>query len=132
MKSAKHCRPAFAAILAVIAFVGGQLAALAHNAETRHVECPQHGELLEAPTLVDELHACDHDHFVGVEGEPGGDHDDCSIARALREHLSTSGAPDAPAVLVDSQPDLEQVVVAHVATVALYLVAPKTSPPRPS
>lgn len=117
------------AALAVVLLVGGQLAALAHNATTRHVTCSEHGEVLEAPRLVDLLHACDQDHWIGVEGQQGADHDDCTFARALQPtappaqpHLvsaavATLGSADAPLTLpLASQGDL-------------YRIAPKTSPP---
>jgi hypothetical protein len=113
----------------VVLLVGGQLAALAHNATTRHVECSEHGEMLEAATLVDDLHACDQDHLIGVEGEQGADHDDCSIARALQQQAAL------PEILVAPQPaptlasPHAVIVVAFAAATDLYLIAPKTSPP---
>lgn len=118
---------AFAAVVLVL----GQLAALAHEAGTRHVTCGLHGEELEAATLVDQPHACDQDHLVGVTGKHGGDHADCAIARALHQSTQTSRAIAAPLpihlVTATRAPALAD--VAH--TTALYLIAPKTSPPAP-
>jgi hypothetical protein len=120
---------AHAAAIAVVLLVVGQLASLAHQAGTRHVTCGEHGEELEAATLVEPLHACDQDHFVGVEGESGRDHEDCAIARALQQTTQTSRCVVAP--------ELIPIVITHAAVhhrhvtlaTAVYLIAPKTSPP---
>lgn len=117
------------AALAVVLLVGGQLAALAHNATTRHVECSEHGEVLEAATLVDLLHACDQDHLVGVEGQQGSDHDDCTLARALHQS-ATSPAPALTPVLAPVLAPADAAVsVERASSSELYLIAPKTSPP---
>lgn len=117
-----------AAAIAVVLLVVGQLASLAHQAETRHVECTEHGEQLEAATLVDQLHACEQDHLIGVEGDDGG-HEDCAIARLLQQSTQTSHlalfAHVAP--FVSTNAPVTAVVVTSPA--ALYLIAPKTSPP---
>ncbi len=118
------------AALAVVLLVGGQLAALAHNATTRHVTCSDHGELLEAATLVELLHACDQDHLIGVEGEQGSDHDDCTIARALHQ----SATPPAPVLAPVLTPVLAMADITATVGLAradeLYRIAPKTSPPK--
>lgn len=122
-------RRAYPAALAVVLLVGGQLAALAHYAATRHVTCAEHGELLEAATLVDRLHACEHDHLIGVEGQLGSEHDDCTIARACHQ----SATPAQPLCAPTLVPALATAEVAAVVPLAvtdeLYLIAPKTSPP---
>lgn len=121
-------RPAFAAACAVVMLVVGQLAALAHQAGTRHVTCGEHGEVLEAPTLVEQLHACDQDHLVGIEGN-ASDHDGCEITRALQQSAQTPQrfvvAQRIPLVTTS-----ETVTTAdNAVATALYLIAPKTSPP---
>lgn len=119
------------AALAVVLLVGGQLAALAHNASTRHVECAEHGEVLEAARLADELHACDQDHLIGVEGGQGADHDDCSIARALQQSAALPHVAAAPQLVPALAPP-DAVIPVEVAIASeLYLIAPKTSPPAP-
>ena len=122
-------RRACPAALAVVLLVVGQLSELAHNATTRHVTCSEHGEEQDAATLSEPLHACDHDHLVGVEGDSGADHDDCSIARALHQ---SAAAPD-PAPTAQLTPELAAASALPVIAVAiaadLYRIAPKTSPP---
>ena len=117
-----------AAAIAVVLLVVGQLASLAHQAETRHVECAEHGEQLEAATLVEQLHACDQDHLIGVEGDDG-EHEDCAIARALQQSTQTSRYVVGPQLV----PTVRDHAAAHprnvAVVVALYLIAPKTSPP---
>ena len=122
-------RRAYPALFAVVLLVVGQLAALAHNAESRHVICDEHGEELEAAQLVDELHACDQDHLIGVEGDAGGHHDECAMARALHQSTQTSRfvSPPQLAAVVSRLPALVE-RTADFAT-ALYRIAPKTSPP---
>jgi hypothetical protein len=120
---------AHAAALAVVLLVVGQLASLAHQARTRHVTCGEHGEELEAATLVEQLHACEQDHLVGVDGDTGGDHADCAIARALHQSTQTSSFAVAPKLV----PTVTTHAAAAPRTIALssalYLIAPKTSPP---
>jgi hypothetical protein len=119
---------AHAAAIAVVLLVVGQLASLAHQAGTRHVECGEHGEQLEAATLVDQLHACEQDHLVGVEGADG-DHEDCAIARALHQTTQTSrfiAAPQLVPTVIDHDAVHHRDVVLPT---AVYRIAPKTSPP---
>ena len=118
---------AYPALLAVVLFVG-QLAALAHQANTRHFTCAEHGEELEAATLVGELHACNQDHLVGVEGNHG-DHADCPIARAFHQSTQTSHVALAP-VVVPLVSESESAVARELTLLTtVYLIAPKTSPP---
>ena len=123
------CGPrALTAALAVVVLVGSQLAASAHAAAIRHVICDEHGEQLEAPTLIGSVDQCPQTHIVGVEGT-GGEHEDCPIARLLGSSVETPRA----APTVELAP-----IAAHIAgpppnividTLDLVLIAPKTSPP---
>jgi hypothetical protein len=117
------------AALAVVLLVVGQLASLAHQAGTRHVTCGEHGEELEAATLVEQLHACEQDHLIGVEGDAGGDHEDCAIARALHQSAQTSRF----VLLAHLEPIASTTSavtpIALTPVTALYRIAPKTSPP---
>ncbi|MBL0213873.1 MAG: hypothetical protein IPQ07_08320 [Myxococcales bacterium] len=72
------------AAFAVVVLVVGQLAALAHEAAIRHMICPDHGEEIEAITLVGADDHCENAHWVEVEGA-GGEHEDCAIVHALRQ-----------------------------------------------
>ena len=123
-------RSACPAALAVVLLLAGQLAALAHNATTRHVTCDEHGEEQDAAQLTELLHACEHDHVVGVEGTQGEDHDDCAIARALHQSAAAPDPTPLPQLLPASSalPDALPVTTIAIAS-DLYLIAPKTSPP---
>ena len=123
-------RPTFAAGFAVVLFVVGQLAALQHEAASRHVTCSEHGEQLEAPDLGGTLDdGCGQAHWVGVEGGSGSEHQDCTIARLLRTSANASSATLVSAYVeiiakVDAQPAIPQ-----LRTTDVLLIAPKTSPP---
>ncbi len=117
------------AAFAVALLVVGQLLALSHEARTRHVECAQHGEQLEAATLVDS-HACNHDHWVGVEGDGGGDHVDCAIGHFLHQSTSPSRAPLLVAPHVAQASHAVTPSSSRDGTTTVYRIAPKTSPPE--
>lgn len=123
-------RPALAAAFAAVLLVVGQLAALAHEAETRHVICPEHGEALEAVHLAGADDGCAQSHWIAVDGDRGGEHADCEISRTLHQ-ASAAPARAAQALLVlaaiESTPGAAP--RAPPVTSALYLIAPKTSPP---
>lgn len=116
------------AAFAVVVLVVGQLAALAHEAAIRHMICPDHGEEIEAITLVGADDHCENAHWVEVEGA-GGEHEDCAIVHALRQ---SSVAPHV-ALLATVSALLPVVTHAAPAPVVLvlarYRIAPKTSPP---
>jgi hypothetical protein len=126
-------RPAFAAGFAVVLFVVGQIVALEHEAESRHVTCAEHGEQLEAPDLGGTLDdGCGQAHWVGVEGDSGAEHQDCASARLLRTSTTRSDAPHTVAV-IDTIATVEAAPpVIHARATDLILIAPKTSPPRAS
>lgn len=119
---------ALTAALAVAVLVGSQLAAIAHTAAIRHVICAEHGEELEAPTLVGPIDHCTQTHFVGVKGS-GGKHEDCPIARALGSGVDpfrSAPAIELPAIVAEvAGPPPTRLVEA----LDLVLIAPKTSPP---
>jgi len=123
-------RPALAAAFAAVLLVIGQLAAMAHEAETRHVICPEHGEALEAVKLAGADDGCAQSHWIAVDGDAGGEHADCEISRALHQAGDTP-SPFATARLVVAQTDAPVAIAprAPPAVTALYRIAPKTSPP---
>lgn len=122
-------RRSIPAAFALIVLVASQLAAFSHESSTRHVTCAEHGEQLEAAVLVGvQQHRCHDQHFVAVEGD-GGSHDECVIARAL--HQSATAHVTQHAITVETSHDvIVPPAVAASATIACYLIAPKTSPPR--
>jgi hypothetical protein len=123
-------RPSTLPALCAVLLVVGQLVALAHQAETRHVTCAEHGESLEAATLAESLHACGDDHLVGVDGSGGEHHDDCLVLRALHQSSAAPGTWLPPLV---AAAELVSDPVPHVAASSLawsiFRLAPKTSPP---
>ncbi len=125
-------RSSTAAAFAVVLLVAGQLAALAHEATTRHVVCSEHGELLEAPTPSSVSSAPDdsqHAHLIGIDGV-AGEHEDCAIARALRQSTRTLDASAHVAISVVVATNAPPAPVnSVVAFEQLLLIAPKTSPP---
>jgi len=122
-------RPKLAAAAAVALFVVGQVLALSHEAESRHVTCTEHGEQLEAANLDGHDDGCGQAHFVGVDGDKGGDHEDCSILRLLNTSTRTSHAVELQLVAVSfaTVETADSIDVPRI--VDLILIAPKTSPP---
>ena len=121
-------RPALAAGFAVALLVVGQLAALKHEAESRHVTCEQHGEQLEAPSLSGALDNCGQSHWIGVEGI-GGEHQDCAITRSLRQSSDAPGPTPTCDVIAIIAATAAPPPAALARTFDVILIAPKTSPP---
>jgi hypothetical protein len=130
-------RPSTAAAFAVVLLVVGQIAAFAHEATTRHVVCSEHGELLEASapssthSASSESVDSDHARWIGIDGDgSSGPHEDCAIARALRQTTDTLhasihiGATTFIATSAAPPP-----IDCSFAFDRLLLIAPKTSPP---
>lgn len=126
-------RPSTLPALCAVLLVVGQLVALAHQAETRHVTCAEHGEELEAAALADALHACDDDHLVGIDGSGGEHHTDCLVLRAVHQSSAAPGMWLPPPVLAaELVCDTSAPIAAASFAPSLYRLAPKTSPPRQS
>jgi hypothetical protein len=109
-----------------------------HEAAVRHVACPEHGELIDAPAQVQHQHAkaASDSPVLFAETDPaapsdsGARHDHCVIVVRAQQHareqsrsLIVVAAPDAPAAqfIPDEAPQLQ--------SLALYRLAPKASPP---
>ena len=112
-------------------FALSQLAALAHNATTRHVRCADHGELIHldraeldpgAPVTTD-------DGVTSPEAGASGGHAHCGMSIFNREPvvmatcLVAGGVADPRGAVVPLDDRAER------GSVAIYLLAPKTSPP---
>lgn len=117
------------AAFAVALLVVGQVVAFAHEAKTRHFQCAEHGEQIEAANLIG-AHLCGDAHWVGVEGDQGRGHVDCAISHLLHQSTTPSAAPThaAPVAVTTTH----EVALATTVAIAadLYLIAPKTSPPH--
>ncbi len=108
--------------LAALAWCVSLLGDLVHPVLVRHVICMEHGEVLDAPEVVD------HAHDTAIDRDPGGAHDPCAAAGAppvvllAAAHVATSTpllTLDLPGVAHDAHPSL-----------GVLVTAPKTSPPR--
>jgi hypothetical protein len=122
-------RPATAAAFAVALFVVGQIAASAHEASTRHVVCPEHGEQLEAVTLAGTPDRCEHSHWTGIESHGGGAHDECVIVSALHQSSVAPRASQPLSIVTRLSVDATTSPALVVLTFERYRIAPKTSPP---
>jgi hypothetical protein len=124
------------AALALFAFAFGNLGGLIHQATTRHVQCPEHGDLMHsdepdgtgAAVAVHDLDAC----RAGVKAPssaPRHRHDHCYIGSLARERMAASSlkvaCDHAPPVPVMPALAGDPGAVAR----SLYRTAPKTSPP---
>jgi pantoate kinase len=118
-------RRGFASV-AILAITLAQLGASIHAANVRHVRCAEHGDLVEAPELA--AHASDRSRLVAVESETGDGDVHCTIASGLRTRI-TPDHPQLDEVACVTTDVAIAVPRARVALVALYRIAPKTSPP---
>jgi hypothetical protein len=98
----------------------------AHSAHVAHVVDARTGELRHAAVTVG-ASSSSHLVFHAVRGD--SDHDLCAIEAAL--HQAARLAPAGPAVALPALALDSRTPTAHAAAVfdAIYLFAPKTSPP---
>lgn len=117
------------AALLVASFLVAQLIGLVHQSTAQHSVCPEHGELIHGRTVAGAWSGPEAS-ADRVPQAPSDDHDVCELAAASHER---SEPPD-HAAAVDTAPDAEQAsallpALVPRASLALYLTAPKTSPP---
>ena len=117
------------AALLVASFLVAQITALVHRSGAEHSVCPEHGELIHGRTVAGA--------WSGAVGEarqapqpPRDDHDVCELALASHERVQPPrAAPTLEAVSAAGRrvaPPRERV---SGRSLALYRLAPKTSPP---
>jgi hypothetical protein len=121
-----------AAVL-LLAFASAPLLEAAHAARVQHVACPQDGELIDAAPQKREIAHSDALGSVLPSDAPEREHahDHCCLAVRARSRARVSaGAPFSgaaiAAVLRASHPTGD---APRPASFALYLLAPKVSPP---
>lgn len=124
-----RCRSTLPAAFAVVLLLVGQLLALAHQADARHVTCDEHGHQIEAVELSERLHDCDQDHLIGVDSDDR-EHEDCAFARAL--HSAPPSTWSSLTVAAVETHATTQAPRPALVVRSLYRIAPKTSPPVPS
>ncbi|HKE17657.1 MAG TPA: hypothetical protein VKB80_22435 [Kofleriaceae bacterium] len=136
------------AVVALLGFALGNIGGLIHQATTRHVQCPEHGDLMhegepdaDAPALAARDGAGDRSGLSSPAAAatttakppasaPRHGHDHCYIGSQARERMA---APSLEAPRDCAPPPAPAVVaLAHdpgAAARSLYRTAPKTSPP---
>lgn len=124
-----HGPRALAAICAALVLVLGQFAALTHRASVRHVTCDLHGEEIDAPAVVGDHHGGSDVH--GVAGQ-SGEHEHCVIARLLSSSIDRAHTVRVVDLVPVAIATRRCAATSIVSSVDLVLIAPKTSPPRPS
>ena len=117
------------AALLVASFLVAQLIGLVHQSTAQHSVCPEHGELIHGRTVAGAWSGLEAS-ADRVPQAPSDDHDVCELAAASHER---SEPPD-HTLSVATAPDTERAAaplptLAPRASLALYLTAPKTSPP---
>ena len=117
--------------LSLIAFVAlaSQVGSVAHLAFVRHVQCAEHGEMVEltGASTVDHQDAAPAVHQDGVQTHG---HDHCAIATLRRNRIGTTlvRVPAAPPQRTDLGRTLER-AIAPPPSIAILALAPKNSPP---
>lgn len=117
------------AALLVATFLVGQLTALVHQATVRHSRCPEHGELVHGRQVAGQW-AGPGLEARQVPQSPRDEHDACELGLATHERIAP---PDVPAD-IDAAPEGGRAEAPPPDrragdSLAVYLTAPKTSPP---
>jgi hypothetical protein len=114
----------------LLLLIVGQVLALAHEAEARHMRCAEHGELLEVASAAS-IHddGSGQSHLIAIDGDAGDKHQECVIARLLRTDAHASFAchlhVTATEIVLVEPIDVAE----HPRAVDIISLAPKTSPP---
>ena len=109
--------------------LAAQIGGLAHLAFVKHVECAEHGEMVE----VRAGSTIDHQDPVAAfhtDSAPAHGHDHCGIATLRRERTQSHSVPVAvaPQPRTDLGRTLER-AIAPPPSIAILDLAPKNSPP---
>jgi hypothetical protein len=137
-------RAAPLALLLVLVHLGGTVGGYLHFALIEHERCPEHGELIHAPTEPVASGHGDAHRDAGSAASPDtssdasllpsrglsdGSHDPCALTTALRERAAAPepGVSSVSQPLVGGLPSLDD--HRDFAARAGYRLAPKTSPP---
>ena len=127
--------PGLGAALALLTFISPLLGTF-HEAAVRHVACPEHGELIDAPDEAPHPHAraSTGSPALFAESDPAGPsnsgEEHCAIALAaqVRAHQQPQSLSIdiTPGAAVAPQPHRE---APRPFSLAVYRLAPKASPP---
>jgi hypothetical protein len=120
-------------MLAVLA-LAGQLGSFAHLVLVQHVSCADHGELIEvAPQnaiVAARTELSGPAVRASATSDPLHGHDHCTLSPLRRDHLHRIGqSSHALAPLESASPPAHGRIVVTAPKLALFLLAPKNSPP---
>lgn len=118
-----------ASLVAFVAFAS-QLGSVAHLAFVRHVECADHGEMVEVSTNAPGIDHEDATSAVHQDAAQTHGHDHCVIATLRRERTKGSSTPATAAPL--TRTDVGRTLVRAIApppSICILDLAPKNSPP---
>jgi hypothetical protein len=120
------------AALLLLAFASAPLVEAAHASRVEHVACPQDGELVDAPPQKPQIaHSDDLGALLPSDGsrrEHGHDHC-CLAVRARSSARVQAQVPFSDAALAAVPCAAPAEAAPRPAAIALYLIAPKVSPP---
>lgn len=131
-------RAAYRVLVVVVAVLclSSQLASFTHMLCVRHVTCPEHGELIDVPAVaVGAPHAPAAESIASDSGQAAHAHDHCLVAAIAAQAMAPSSPPTrCEGAAGPVQRTTERVVarpepVPAPASIALLLLAPKSSPP---
>jgi hypothetical protein len=121
-------------LLLAVVLVASQASAWFHATVISHVACLEHGEAVHAPAIPGPAAAAvGPDAAAGVRADLAAvsGHDHCANAALLRWRDFALAVPAAPALLSPPERSMPFAAACDDApTAVLYLIAPKTSPPR--
>jgi len=129
-KASRAFRLGVGALASILAC--SQLGGAAHFLLVRHETCPEHGELLHSQVRSATHHAVSG-RAPGVsnseEGTGALEHEHCSVFHHQRARAVETPASRPVALLAPAAPSAVPVSRPVTFAIALYLVAPKNSPP---
>lgn len=126
--------------LLVIAFLGSSLGSFVHKATERHARCPEHGEVIHVSSASGlaaaavELAGAPADGLGAVARTPadnaaGHEHEHCYLCPTSRERVGLVAAHSLLLPIHAASSAATPSSHAAPPSLALYLLAPKTSPP---
>lgn len=134
--SAAHSRPLRAArvqaALTALMFVVSSWFGMVHEATTRHVQCAEHGELVDAPSTAARRIAVSRSVAVRDASEPAAHgHEHCSLMSATRASRIAARPPALHGAMIAISSDVAAAPSGGgtARAIDLYRTAPKTSPP---
>lgn len=125
------CATRVQAAFTALVFVVSSWFGMVHEATTRHVQCAEHGELVDAPsTAPRRAAATDHRLALRNSAPAAGGHEHCSLMSATRASRIAARPPALHSALIAISEVASAPTGGGTARATdLYLTAPKTSPP---